>query len=191
MSAMKISAATLGVAVFGKSVMPTFEDKKQDLDSCETSENCATQPDKQGEVLVLPSAVSRSIKLLPADHRCKHWAKIYRAEMQLPIPAEVHGAGDLLGKYIKGDEELYPGDVAFEGEAVHHSKKRGWDYCITYCTDKGELLRFWSGFSEQRTAAKAAGLPANLLAGSGDIAGAVRVAHALRLNIHLPGGENL
>lgn len=46
-----------------------------------------------------------------------------------------------------------------------------------------------SGFSAQKIAAKAQGLASSLLAGSGDIAGAVRVAHALRAGMTLPGAE--
>ena len=52
---------------------------------------------------------------------------------------------------------------------------------MSYVDAAGDLLRFRSGFGPQKAAAEAQGLPRHLLAGSGDVAGAVRVAHALRL----------
>jgi len=100
----------------------------------------------------------------------------------------VMSASSLPGPYLlRGDEELFPGDVMIEGEENHPYKKRGWSYWLRYVAPDGNLLVYRSGFSEQKMAAKARGLSPSLLAGSGDIAGAVRVAHALRAGMALPG----
>ena len=106
----------------------------------------------------------------------------------MPRPSDVKGAGDINSPYLRrGDEELYPGDIMFEGEANHHSKDRGWSYWVHFVDQEGNLIVYRSGFSEQKSAAKAQGLALELLAGSGDVAGAVRVAHALRAGMSLPG----
>lgn len=136
-----------------------------------------------------PSIKSASINIRPRDSRCKYWAKKIEADMDLPLPKEVDGGNDIPGKYLReGEEELEPGDILFEGEANHHRRiDRGWTYWVHYVDSQGGLHRYMSGFSEQKTAAKTKGLSSTLLAGSGDVAGAVRVAHALRLGMILPG----
>ena len=82
--------------------------------------------------------------------------------------------------------KLLPGDVLFEGEANHHRHKRGWTYRVSFIDAEGRLLRYRSGFGLQKAAAKSQGLSRELLAGSGDVAGAIRVAHALRSGMDLP-----
>lgn len=130
---------------------------------------------------------SRSVRLVPLDERCRYWAKIVRSGSPLPLPSSVHGADWISGPYLRrGGDELFPGDVLLEGEANHPRRQRGWTYWVTYVRDDGELVRFVSGFGVQKAAAKRQGLPPALLAGSGDLAGAVRVGHALRLGLDLP-----
>ncbi|NKE67545.1 hypothetical protein RAMLITH_17110 [Ramlibacter sp. RBP-2] len=131
---------------------------------------------------------THSIQLAPLDKRCRYWAKVVRRGSPLPLPSSVLGAESIPGLYLpRGDEELFPGDVLLEGESNHHRHQRGWTYWVTYVQEDGELVRFVSGFSEQKAAAKRQGLPPELLAGSGDLAGAVRVGHALRLGLDLCG----
>lgn len=138
----------------------------------------------------IQSSTSVSVPVVPSDYRCKYWAKLFRANAPLPLPSDVTSASSLPGPYLlRGDEELFPGDVMLEGEENHPYKKRGWSYWLRYVTPDGTLLVYRSGFSEQKVAAKAQGLASSLLAGSGDIAGAVRVAHALRAGMELPGAE--
>lgn len=138
----------------------------------------------------IQSATSASVRVVPSDYRCKYWAKIIRAHTPLPLPSSVMSATSLPGHFLlRGDEELFPGDAMFEGEENHAYKNRGWSYWLRYVTPDGSLLVYRSGFSAQKIAAKAQGLTSSLLAGSGDIAGAVRVAHALRAGMTLPGAE--
>lgn len=136
-----------------------------------------------------PLVKSVSVDVEPRDPRCKYWAKKVDAQTALPLPKEVDGGNDIPSKYLReGEEELEPGDILFEGEANHHRRHdRGWTYWVHYVDSHCILHRYMSGFSEQKTAAKAMGLSSMLLAGSGDVAGAVRVAHALRLGMILPG----
>ena len=132
--------------------------------------------------------VSASFIIKPLDSRCKYWAKKILADAMLPIPSEVDGASDIPTRYLRlGDEELVPGDFLFEGEAIHHRHQRGWSYCVSYVDENGNVHRYTSGFSDQKMAAKAQGMSPELLAGSGDVAGAVRVAHAIRQNMLMPG----
>jgi hypothetical protein len=127
-------------------------------------------------------ATSVSVQIGPCESKCRWWAKVIRHGDSLPLPSAVAGAADIPGDYLApGDEELFPGDVLFEGEAIHHRKPRGWKYWVSFVNSAGELVVYGSGFGAEKAEAKANGLAAALLAGSGDVAGAVRVAHALRL----------
>jgi hypothetical protein len=129
--------------------------------------------------------MSASITIKPQDDRCRYWAKVVRANQALPTPSAVSGANDIPGAYAKkGDEELFEGDVLFEGEEISHRKARGWTYHITFvgADGKAEIVQ---PSSEIKAAVKTNGLPAHLLAGSGDVAAMVRIAHALRLGIAL------
>lgn len=125
---------------------------------------------------------SHSVNVLPFDSRCRYWAKVIRANEPLPLPADVRGASDIPARYVQnGEEELLPGDILFEGEANHHRRTdRGWSYWLTAVTQEGHLLRFSSGFGKQKAELKAQGMARDLLKGSGDIAGMVRIAHGLR-----------
>lgn len=130
---------------------------------------------------------SVSVQNRPRDKRCPYWSKVIRAGAPLPLPSDIHGAVDIDGPFLRpGDVKLLPGDVLFEGEANHHRHERGWTYWVSFIDAEGNLLRYSSGFGVQKTAAKAQGLARELLAGSGDVAGAVRVAHALRAGMDLP-----
>ena len=76
---------------------------------------------------------------------------------------------------------MFPGDVLFEGEANHHARAdRGWSYWLAYVTEDGNFLRYRSGFGPAKAEMKAQGLAPELLTGSGDVAGMVRLAHGLR-----------
>ena len=150
----------------------------------------STHPITMTEQSEIQSATSVSVRVVPSDYRCKYWAKIIRAHTPLPLPSSVISATSLPGHFLlRGDEELFPGDAMFEGEENHAYKNRGWSYWLRYVTRDGSLLVYRSGFSTQKIAAKAQGLAPSLLAGSGDIAGALRVAHALRAGMTLPGAE--
>ena len=59
---------------------------------------------------------SHSVTIAPVDDRCRYWAKICRAEQALPHPTNALRAEDLPGRYLlRGQDELLPGDVLFEG----------------------------------------------------------------------------
>ena len=47
---------------------------------------------------------SASVKIAPADRRCRYWAKIVRADATLPKPSETEGANDIVGAYLKNGE---------------------------------------------------------------------------------------
>lgn len=128
---------------------------------------------------------SHSVVIAPVDSRCRWWAKICRAEQALPDPSTVFGADDLPGPYLRrGEEELTPGDVLFEGEANHHRRTdRGWWYYLRMALPNGELLELRSGFGEQKQQLKQQGMHPDLLKGSGDIAGMVRIAHGVRMGL--------
>ena len=105
----------------------------------------------------------------------------------MPLPRDVSGADDLTGPYLKrGEEELLPGDVLFEGEANHHRRTdRGWTYWVGLVLPSGELLRFKSGFNSQKMELKRQGMSPELLMGSGDIASMVGIAHGARMGMTL------
>jgi hypothetical protein len=134
---------------------------------------------------------SHSIKIKPIDSRCRYWAKIIRAGEDLPLPADVTGSNDLPVPYHqRGDEELLPGDVLFEGEENHHRRSdRGWSYYIRAVREDGSCLSLRSGFSKQKAELKAQGMPTELLKGAGDVAAMVRIAHGLRLGLTVADPE--
>lgn len=134
------------------------------------------------------AAASLSFEVRPIDYRCRYWCKIIRNGENIPTPSNVSGAKTIPYPYVRnGDEELFPGDILLEGEENHHRNDRGWTYWIRYVNSQCELITYRSSFTKQKEAAKKLGLPPALLAGSGDLAGAVRVAHALRMGFILPG----
>lgn len=127
---------------------------------------------------------SASVRIVPADSRCRYWAKIVRADVTLPVPSKVDGANDIPGSYLKrGEEELFPGDMLIEGEENHHRNNRGWSYQVTYCDSEGLVRRIRNPGADEKAAMKAARLPAELLSGSGGTAAAVRFAHGVRLGL--------
>lgn len=124
---------------------------------------------------------SVSVRIAPRDSRCRYWAKVVRAGQALPLPSVTNGANDIPGPYArKGEEELLPGDVLIEGEEVSHRKARGWSYQVTFVRNGAAHTTTPGG---TKAAMKAAGMPAELLTGSGDVAACVRVVHGLRLGM--------
>lgn len=125
---------------------------------------------------------SQSVRIAPLDHRCRYWALIIRKGEFLPLPIDVKSANDVSKNYLpRGEEELLPGDVLFEGQANHHRSSRGWSYWMNTLTREGEMLFFESGkLSEQKAQMKKQGMSPELLKGSGDIAALVRIMHGLR-----------
>lgn len=129
------------------------------------------------------ATVSASVKIGAQDRRCRYWAKVLRAGQALPIPSAVSAANDVTSPYLKaGDEELMLGDVLIEGEEVSHRKARGWVYRLTFVQADGTAF-IVRPKSEVKAAMKAAGLQSHLLAGSGDVAACVRIAHGLRAGL--------
>lgn len=129
---------------------------------------------------------SVSVSIKPQDYRCRYWAKIIRAAQELPMPFGVSGANDVPGAYLRsGDEELFQGDFFISGEAVHHRKDRGWHYVLKFIDPNTGKLRTVQAIAERKAVAKANGLPASLLSGSGEVAGLIRLAHAVRLGISI------
>lgn len=127
---------------------------------------------------------SVSFSVRPYRRHCRYWAKLVRAGAGLPMPGEVDGANTIPGKYLRlGEEELFCGDLLFEGEANHPSKDRGWSYWVHYVDDSGNLISAnsgWREFKAQLKAATGAFDPA-LLKGAGDLAACVRFAHVQRM----------
>lgn len=124
---------------------------------------------------------SVSVRIAPRGSRCRYWAKVIRANQPLPAPSAVNGTNDVPGPYArKGEEELMPGDVLIEGEEVSHRKARGWSYWVTFVHGDTAHTTTPGG---TKAAMKAAGMPAELLTGSGDVAACVRVVHGLRLGM--------
>lgn len=125
---------------------------------------------------------SHSVNISPLDSRCRYWAKVLRAGTPLPFPAEVDGASDVPGPYARcGTDELLPGDALLEGEANHHKRTdRGWTYWLQVVRPDGHLVSLTSGFGAQRAQLKKAGMPPEMLQGSGDVAAMVRIIHGVR-----------
>lgn len=131
---------------------------------------------------------SASVTIEPADRRCRYWAKVIRKETSLPKPSDVTGANDVPGAYLRtGEDELFPGDILIEGEENHHRNNRGWSYWVTYCDAEGNARCIMNPGAEEKAAMKAAGLPAEMLAGSGQVAACIRLAHGVRLGIYSGG----
>lgn len=125
--------------------------------------------------------MSVSIQIKPADSRCRFWAKLLRAGVALPLPSAVECAANVPGGFARiGDEEIFAGDFLIEGEQAHHRKMRGWDYCVTWVDSSGAARRLFPD-SATKAAIKSAGIPAEYLAGAGQLAACIRVAHAIRI----------
>lgn len=134
---------------------------------------------------------SYSVAIRPFDSRCRYWAKIVRAGEPIPLPCDAQCAGDIDGPYLRrGEEELLPGDVLFEGEANHHRRQRGWSYWLKVVTTDGDLLEFGPNLSPYKAELKSQGLPPELLRGAGDIAAMVRIVHGIRAGLTLSPEED-
>lgn len=124
---------------------------------------------------------SASVTIKPADKRCRYWAKIVRADVELPLPAIADSANNVPGAYLRtGEDELYVGDILIEGEENHHRNNRGWSYWVTWCDAEGVARRVRNPGVDVKAALKTAGIAANLLAGSGQVAACIRLAHGIR-----------
>lgn len=126
---------------------------------------------------------SHSIYIGPTDHRCRHWAKIVRSGRALPMPENVKCAADIPVPYRSpGHDELMPGDVLFEGEALHHCRNLGRAYSVVAVSLEGTLMTLEMASREFKAAMKReGGFDPDLLRGSGDLAACVRFAHIARL----------
>lgn len=126
--------------------------------------------------------VSTTYIARPRDPKCRFWSKVFLIE-ETPLPGL---AQDIPGPYLtKGaDVEIFHGMVIFEGEEVHHSKKRGWCYRFGVLSREGEIV--WREPEASRIKmllreARAKGLNTTyLFDGSGDIAAMCRRIHAAR-----------
>lgn len=128
---------------------------------------------------------SISMRVGPIDNRCKWWAKVLRAGAPLPpAPEKIEGANSIYGAFLKaGEEELLPGDFLIHGEEVHHRHNRGWAYYLTYCNAEGQEVTFKRPGAEIKKQLKEAGMHAELLKGSGELAALVRVIHGICLGL--------
>jgi hypothetical protein len=130
--------------------------------------------------------ISASYVCKPQDHRCRYWAKVIRAEANVPMPEHVVGANDVPGNYLRtGDDvELFVGDFLLEGEAVSHKSQRGWTYelrAVARRMSDDKLMVCTLNFgSDTKDKIRAAG-DKELLKGSGDVAAMIREICARRL----------
>lgn len=134
---------------------------------------------------------SHSVVLRPLDSRCGYWAKVVRADRNLPLPCVVQSGRDIPGRILqRGDEELLPGDALFEGEANHPTNKDlGWSFRLTAVDAEGELHRFDGDFGPQKAQMKAQGMAPQLLQGSGEHAAMVRIVLGLRAGLRVTPNE--
>lgn len=132
-----------------------------------------------------PCQNSVNVPIRPQDRECRYWAKIIRANEKLPKPLEVGNSRDIPGPYLRhGEEELFDGDVLFEGEERHPTKQRGWKYTVCFIGPKSARTYIEpTPAMGLKQIMKDRGMPAELLIGSGDIAACVRFAWALRLGM--------
>lgn len=132
---------------------------------------------------------SVSITIGPIDRRCKYWAKVIPASMELPTPAHVSesGAAAIAAPFLKnGGEELLAGEFLIECEQAHHSKLRGYDYWVSWAHTDGRRVKIKNPGAEHKTAIKAAGMAPELLKGSGHLAACIRIAIAVRAGQYVP-----
>jgi hypothetical protein len=109
---------------------------------------------------------------------------------KLPLPCEIQNGGSLPGRYVReGDEELFPGDVLFEREFWG----RRWpvaQYRAAIAGVDGEPIQLVYD-SEVKARLKKQGLAIELLSGAGELAGLVRVLHAIAAGLrpYEPGSD--
>jgi hypothetical protein len=127
---------------------------------------------------------SACVVLRPENDRRRYWAKIIRNGTVLPLPKEVLGGDDLPSAYLReGDEEeLFPGDVLFTGEARHLRRSHGYSYKAAIAGANGNPI--WLDHDANiKGRLKQQGLARDLLPGPGDLAGLVRAVHAIRAGL--------
>jgi hypothetical protein len=129
---------------------------------------------------------SLSVDISARDGRCRHWAKVVRAAVPLPLSSICTLAHDIPGPVVRlGDGELAPGDALLEREANHHRRTdRGWFYRVSVVSNGGERFKVAPReFGDLRKRMKAVGLPIELPMSSEEIGAMVRDAHAARSGI--------
>lgn len=125
------------------------------------------------------------------DRRCRGWERVIREAMPLPAPEDVHGAGDLPGCYApdRGSEELFGLDAVMQGEENHHRRARGWTYWLYVRHPATNAIVPLTPTAARKALIKKAilagriDLPPEVLKGSGDIAGMVRLLAAIRAGL--------
>lgn len=126
---------------------------------------------------------SQNISIRPVDKRCHFWAFVLRNGQPLPVPAVVDSYHTMPGvRSPLGDDEIFAGDVVFMAEAVHHTKQRGWIFWAYFLNANGDLCRIANPKKDVKAVAKAANMP-DILAGAGNHAALVRVAHLVRAGL--------
>lgn len=134
--------------------------------------------------------LTNGIKVGPIDTRCRWWAKIVPEGVSLPLASAVQGASDVPGAYEQPGEThfLEVGDAVIMGEANHHVKVRGWSYFLWLVVESrkepgvARVIKTRPDGVEKRLLA-ALGAPKAELAGSGELAGCVRILRALRSGV--------
>ena len=110
----------------------------------------------------------------PSDKRCKWWSALIPDDL-----TEESLTGRVNFEYFKRgqDLELTKGSMIINSEELHHSKKRGF---LVHLGLVGEDRIYWiSPCIRKKVFIKEQGYQ-NLMKGSGDIAGAIRIALYLR-----------
>lgn len=128
-------------------------------------------------------SASVSFEIRPYNCGHKHLAKLIRAGKNIPMPDDVNWSHDIPFPFLlPGEEELFPGDILFEGQQNHRRKQRGGSYWVHGVDDCGNLWsrsEDWSAFKAELKAAAGTFVP-ELLKGSGELAACVRFAHVQR-----------
>lgn len=138
--------------------------------------NTATESNRAG-----PTRAATSVSLGPSEHGRRCWAKIVRSGVDLPLPSDVHDARCVPGCFLRqGEDELFGGDVLFQGEQNNDGL---WEYRATMQVSDGAAILF-SCSADAKARLKDQGLDPALWPGSGELAGLVRIAHALRLGLN-------
>jgi hypothetical protein len=142
--------------------------------------NMETNQVETAEITTISHIIQR------ADGRCKGWAKKLNSRQILDLDLDkIQGANDLPGSYLKNgtDLELAPyEDFIFWGEENDHRKARGWTYRLYYPTTK---KMGWVGADNRiKQMIKSEGHK-DLMTGSGEIAGLVRIAKYISSGLDL------
>ncbi len=146
------------------------------------------EPAPQREAEIEPSF---SYTLGRLDRRCRGWERVIRESVSLPMPEDVHRAGDLPGAYApdRGSEELFGLDAVMQGEENHHRKARGWSFWLHVHNPANGGLATMTPSAARKAVIKDAiragriDLPREILKGAGDIAALVRMLAAIRAGL--------